>query len=419
MAQSPVIYALVAKRSEIGGIISDLEERTRQARADLAHIDATLLLFDPDAIPQQIRDKRPAKGRSGLFANGEISRRGRAALRDAVEPISAESVVRQAITDKGLDPEDKPMRQAMIRSFLWALHRMQTAGTVQRLGKGLGARWALGPPQVWGSGGNRLRMRTCIVGWVEFLSVAGTKRAIVDPAANLEKEISPLSRPAHLLRFIHSAVHQEIGRPLGDRSPNPQPGTVAFGVIDHPVTLASEIVIQRVQGGPQLSRGCDRLSLALFALKMMHHRTNAIDAGCASLKLCHSTTAMVQPLQLLLDDHRLRRHPRRIIGRAGRWLLLEVLEPHADVEPVENWQLGDAGISEECAAVPEHPVGEGGQHRAHLGSSDSVEALADQDFDVCIGFGNGFRKPAARQVLPFRRCRPALPNAARPPHNCG
>jgi hypothetical protein len=143
MAQSPVIYALVAKRSEIGGIIADLEERTRQARADLAHIDATLRMFDPDSVPKQIKDKRPAHGRSGLFANGKISRRVRAALRDATEPISAEALVRQTIANKGLDPEDKPMRQATIRSFLWALHRMQTAGTVQRLGKGLGARWAL------------------------------------------------------------------------------------------------------------------------------------------------------------------------------------------------------------------------------------------------------------------------------------
>src|SRR5271165_6044240 len=110
-----------------------------------------------------------------------------------------------------------------------------------------------GPPQVWGSGGNRLRMRMCIVGWAEFLSVAGTKRAIVDRAANLEQEIGPSSRPAHLLGFIHSAVHQKIGCPLGDRGPNPQPGTTALGIIDHPVALAGEIAIQRVQGGPQLS----------------------------------------------------------------------------------------------------------------------------------------------------------------------
>jgi hypothetical protein len=91
-----------------------------------------------------------------------------------------------------------------------------------------------GPPQVWRSGGNRLRMRGCIIGWVEFLSVAGTERAAVDRAANLEQEIGPSSRPAHLLGFIHSAVHQKIGCPLGDRSPNPQPGTGALGIIDHP-----------------------------------------------------------------------------------------------------------------------------------------------------------------------------------------
>src|SRR5271168_4293349 len=244
---------------------------------------------------------------------------------------------------------------------------------------------AAGPPLVWGSGGNRLRTRVCIVGWVESLSVAGTKRAIVDRAANLEQEIGPLSRPAHLLRFIHSAVHQEIGRALGDCSPNPQPGTVAFGVIDHPVTLAGEIAIQRVQGGPQLSRGCGRLSLALFALKMMHHRTNAIDADLRVLGFAIPQPP-VQPLHLL-DDHSLRRHPRRIIYRQAAGCLLEVLESHADMEPVENRQLGDAGISEN-APQSGAPVGEGGQHRV-LGSSDGVEALADQDFDVRIGFGNG------------------------------
>ena len=86
MAQSPVIYALVEKRAEIGGTIADLEERTRQARANLAHLDATLRMFDPDAKPQSIKGKRPAKGR-GVFANGEISRRIRGALRDAREPV--------------------------------------------------------------------------------------------------------------------------------------------------------------------------------------------------------------------------------------------------------------------------------------------------------------------------------------------
>jgi hypothetical protein len=107
MAQSPVIYALVEKRGEVSGRIAELEELTRQTRADLAHIDATLLMFDPDMKPATIRAKAPAKGRSGYFANGEISKRCREAIRLADgEPVAAESIVRQAMTDKGLDPDD-------------------------------------------------------------------------------------------------------------------------------------------------------------------------------------------------------------------------------------------------------------------------------------------------------------------------
>ncbi|MGA3401942.1 MAG: hypothetical protein ABSC95_22235 [Acetobacteraceae bacterium] len=102
------------------------------------------MLFDPDAKPAAIRANLPPKGRSGLFANGEISRRCRDAIREARgEPVAAEAIVRQAIADKGLDPGDKTLRQDLVRRFLWALHRMQLAGTVRRVGKGLGARWAL------------------------------------------------------------------------------------------------------------------------------------------------------------------------------------------------------------------------------------------------------------------------------------
>jgi hypothetical protein len=83
MAQSIIIHALVEKRAEVSGIIADLEEQTRQARADLAHIDATLRLFDPEIQVAAIRAKQPAKSRNGAFANGEISKRCREAIRRA------------------------------------------------------------------------------------------------------------------------------------------------------------------------------------------------------------------------------------------------------------------------------------------------------------------------------------------------
>ena|ERR1700678_1000808 len=142
MAQSPVINALIQKRAEVGGIVADLEARTRQARADLLHIDATLALFDPTARPHEIRNKKPTPKGSGLFAIGEISERIRTALREAEAPIVAETIVRRAMTEKGLDPEEKVVRLALVRSFVWSLQRMYVTGGVQKTGLGLGALWA-------------------------------------------------------------------------------------------------------------------------------------------------------------------------------------------------------------------------------------------------------------------------------------
>jgi hypothetical protein len=67
MADSIIIGALIQKRAEVSGIIADLEEQTRQARASLAHVDATLLLFDPDAKPEAIRSRSPRKRPLRLF----------------------------------------------------------------------------------------------------------------------------------------------------------------------------------------------------------------------------------------------------------------------------------------------------------------------------------------------------------------
>ncbi len=45
----------------------------------------------------------------------------------------------------------------------------------------------MGPSQDWGSGGDR-HWRVWIVGWLELLSKAGTERAIIDGAPNLEQQ---------------------------------------------------------------------------------------------------------------------------------------------------------------------------------------------------------------------------------------
>ena len=57
---------------------------------------------------------------------------------------------------------------------------------------------ATGTAASLGSGGDR-DWRGWIVGGLEFLSEAGTERAIVDGATNLKQQIGAASRPPHLL----------------------------------------------------------------------------------------------------------------------------------------------------------------------------------------------------------------------------
>lgn len=145
MAQSLMISGLIAKRAEISGLIADAEDKLVQMRVDLAHIDATLRLFDPTVNLSEIKDKQPPHARrSDIFANGEISRRIREAVfRAGAEVVSAEDIVRQTMTDKGLDPADGVLRGDLSKRFLGALHRMHVTGAIRKVGHGLGARWGM------------------------------------------------------------------------------------------------------------------------------------------------------------------------------------------------------------------------------------------------------------------------------------
>jgi len=54
------------------------------------------------------------------------------------------------------------------------------------------AMWSSGLSQDWGSGRDR-HWRVWIVGWVESLSEAGTERAVIDGAPNLEQQVRAAS----------------------------------------------------------------------------------------------------------------------------------------------------------------------------------------------------------------------------------
>jgi hypothetical protein len=69
MERPNAIAALKDKRGEIAGRIDALQDQLRQALIDLDHVDGTILLFDPDAVLDEIKAKpmpprhQPSKGR--------------------------------------------------------------------------------------------------------------------------------------------------------------------------------------------------------------------------------------------------------------------------------------------------------------------------------------------------------------------
>src|SRR4051794_21063974 len=84
--------------------------------------------------------------------------------------------------------------------------------------------WSTGLSQSWGSGCDG-RCQVPVVGGLETLAEAGAERAVVDRTADLEQPVGTTPGPAHLLRLVHPAVHQEVGCALGQRRADPQPGS--------------------------------------------------------------------------------------------------------------------------------------------------------------------------------------------------
>jgi hypothetical protein len=139
MEDKHIASALVQKRASLTGLILDLEERLRQARQDLVHIDVSIRMFDPDLDFRKISHKRPST-RGNLFVHGEIAGFCRNVLREASEPIAAEAIAIHAMQTKGLDIADTQLRLKVVRSALWSLRELRKVRQVQKIGDGLGAR---------------------------------------------------------------------------------------------------------------------------------------------------------------------------------------------------------------------------------------------------------------------------------------
>jgi hypothetical protein len=136
------VAALTRKRSEIAGLVADLEKRLAEHRADLVHLDNALRLLNSPISGDAIPARKPRPRNTGYFTHGELSRRIYDALRGR-ESVSAAEVADIAMADKAI--EDKNVRATFVARFLVRLDQMALRGNIERIGSGQGVRWRLTP----------------------------------------------------------------------------------------------------------------------------------------------------------------------------------------------------------------------------------------------------------------------------------
>src|SRR4051812_39076802 len=114
-----------------------------------------------------------------------------------------------------------------------------------------------------------------------------------------------------------------------NRRPDPQTGLESFGIVDQSRGLTSEVFIDRMQRMPQLARRHPLRVLAALVFEDMHDLADALDAALGVLRLAVPNA----PMQTfdLGDNHSLRDHPVRGVGRQIRCRQLGGLQTHRDV----------------------------------------------------------------------------------------
>jgi hypothetical protein len=104
------------------------------------HLDATLRLFDPYVIPDEIASRKRWPCRTDYFARGELTRVVFEAIRDNGTTAAGE-LAAEAMTARSIPESDGAIRRDFVARFLNTLHDLLRRGTVEKIGQGRGVRW--------------------------------------------------------------------------------------------------------------------------------------------------------------------------------------------------------------------------------------------------------------------------------------
>jgi len=134
MSATLIISTLRDKRLEVAGALERLERQVDQHRADLAHLEATMRLFDPDVEPETVQSTPPRR-RNDWFRPGECRRRIRHVLRDAARPMKTREVVEGVMAAD----DDARTRELIHKTVVGSLKR--ATDTIERVEAAGSAAW--------------------------------------------------------------------------------------------------------------------------------------------------------------------------------------------------------------------------------------------------------------------------------------
>ncbi|MEM5557760.1 hypothetical protein AAHK07_04475 [Aliarcobacter cryaerophilus] len=142
MADSHVISALSTKRGEILGSIKHYKQLISSLDKDLANIDATIKIFEPDY--KFGSEKIVNKHRNKFFNNGEAKVLVLEVLKNSNLPLSTDKISDIIATNKNLSFENKTDKSNFQKSILLALNTCLSNNIVEKVSKdGLSIIWKI------------------------------------------------------------------------------------------------------------------------------------------------------------------------------------------------------------------------------------------------------------------------------------
>ena len=137
MAELQVVNTLRSKRDELERIIASYEKAIDAARRDLAHVNATLQLFERDGVPSNYSSKMSI---IRVFRRGEIFAICKVALAQAPAAMNTRELALAVLRAKGMDEGDLVLRKALAWSIINVMRAQHRRGMVADAGRQCGVR---------------------------------------------------------------------------------------------------------------------------------------------------------------------------------------------------------------------------------------------------------------------------------------